>query len=665
MKPLRIRSILHTLTLLLLLSAGAYSADYYVRPSGNALNPGTKTRPFKTLQRAANILKPGDCCYVGAGTYRETVRISQSGLKGRPIRFIADGEGRVILDGSDVLDLDWSIHKGNIYKAQCPKNVVQLFADGKMLVEARWPNMKFPGQLWSKDKWATSGPGSKHGTMVDADLAKTNIDWTGATAVLNVAHQFFTWTRTVNSHRAGGDTFTYKADLSDFSWRKGKHWETNEVWEDDCYILFGKLEALDSPGEWFYDRDEQMLYLWPAESGDPSNHTIKAKQRNFAFEIDDADCIEIDGFHLFAASFNLKDCNRCIVENCRLLYPCYGRRAKESGEGDENTSATVTGDNNIIRNSSFAYGSQTGLYVKGGGNIIENNIIHDFSWLVSLEHVALRVVNGSDSLTSKGNIVRRNTVFNCGSPVLQFKGPNNIVEYNHVRDGLLGRSGGSKDGSLVYTISPECAGSVIRYNWVHGALPPIDQSAPWGGGIGIRGDDRTRGLTVHHNVVFKCGGAGIIVKGDYNNVYNNTVFDIGRAGNPVGNYIQLAAGPEPIKPHHSGLEDYAPVERENTNSTIFNNAAITLTGGWKGDEFPEGENVSNNYRDKQLGLRDIERMDFRPGADSRLVDAGKIIPGITDGFKGKAPDIGAYEFTGAFWKAGANWAEDDKFWSLD
>ncbi|MCK5173082.1 MAG: hypothetical protein KAR47_06800, partial [Planctomycetes bacterium] len=115
----------------------------------------------------------------------------------------------------------------------------------------------------------------------------------------------------------------------------------------------------------------------------------------------------------------------------------------------------------------------------------------------------------------------------------------------------------------------------------------------------------------------------------------------------------------------SGLDEYPPLERENTNSTRFNNAAITLTGGWKGDEFPEGENVSNNYRDKQLGLRDIERMDFRPGADSRLVDAGKIIPGITHGFKGKAPDIGAYEFTGAFWKAGANWAEDDKFWSLD
>ncbi|MHC4125607.1 MAG: hypothetical protein ACYSRR_04020 [Planctomycetota bacterium] len=70
----------------------------------------------------------------------------------------------------------------------------------------------------------------------------------------------------------------------------------------------------------------------------------------------------------------------------------------------------------------------------------------------------------------------------------------------------------------------------------------------------------------------------------------------------------------------------------------------------------------NNYRDKDIGLMDIEKLDFRPRPDSKLVDAGRVIVGFTDGYKGKAPDIGAYEFGGENWKPGADWSEDEKFW---
>ena len=44
--------------------------------------------------------------------------------------------------------------------------------------------------------------------------------------------------------------------------------------------------------------------------------------------------------------------------------------------------------------------------------------------------------------------------------------------------------------------------------------------------------------------------------------------------------------------------------------------------------------------------------DYRPRASSPLVDAGVVFPPYTDGFLGKAPDIGAYEFGGERWVAG-------------
>ena len=48
----------------------------------------------------------------------------------------------------------------------------------------------------------------------------------------------------------------------------------------------------------------------------------------------------------------------------------------------------------------------------------------------------------------------------------------------------------------------------------------------------------------------------------------------------------------------------------------------------------------------QSGLgtyRDGAGKDFSLATGSSAIDAGKILPGITDGFTGAAPDIGAYE----------------------
>ena len=42
-------------------------------------NPGTKARPFKTIQRAAELLKPGQRVVVAGGVYREWVRPRRGG----------------------------------------------------------------------------------------------------------------------------------------------------------------------------------------------------------------------------------------------------------------------------------------------------------------------------------------------------------------------------------------------------------------------------------------------------------------------------------------------------------------------------------------------------------------------------------------------------------
>ena len=73
----------------------------------------------------------------------------------------------------------------------------------------------------------------------------------------------------------------------------------------------------------------------------------------------------------------------------------------------------------------------------------------------------------------------------------------------------------------------------------------------------------------------------------------------------------------------------------------------------------DSERIHHNLRatDPTPLLMDTTHFDFRPKPESTLVNSGVPIPGYTDGFKGKSPDLGAYESQGERWVAGADWEE--------
>ena len=68
------------------------SSQYYVGPNGSDSNPGTQSRPWKTIQKAANVMVGGDTVIVQAGSYAERVKVTRSGSAGLPITFQASGE---------------------------------------------------------------------------------------------------------------------------------------------------------------------------------------------------------------------------------------------------------------------------------------------------------------------------------------------------------------------------------------------------------------------------------------------------------------------------------------------------------------------------------------------------------------------------------------------
>jgi hypothetical protein len=621
-------------------ASGAAGAEYYVSPKGSDEAPGSAAEPFRTVQRGVRAAKPGDTVFLRAGVYREAARLAASGEEGRPIRLTAYPGERAVLSGTEPIAGPWAVHAGRVYKTTVTHRPRQLFVDGVRMSEARWPNMSY-AQRWDDACWRAAAKGTKYGTMVDPALAKTGVDWTGAVATLNIG-SWQTFRRVVRSHGKGSDRFSYDRDEESRLAKEKPHRPGF-----DRYFLAAKLAALDSPGEWFHDGT--TLYLWTPDGASPADHVVEGKVRGYAIAADDVSHVELSGLHFFGAGFKLDGVRASRIEGCHLVHPHglfdpFGPPVRRERHPDEPslwpsrrwfgetsvvTPTFLRGEDNVLAHCSVRFTNGTSIVVVGTRNAVENCLFHD------IDIYGLDTGFGVDLLGTTESSIRYCTLFNMGSSEgirLANRGKS-VVAYNYIHHGGLRQS----DGGLVQVATPHARGTEIHHNWVH------DHNAFNWGGIGIRGDDKSRGLVVHHNVAWNCHSKGIITKGDENRIVNNTALD-----NPA---IDICVPRDRLPSKVTEI----PVQNQHTHTV--NNCAPVISGDypWQirgGKTGPPLGKVEANYTGKAPLLLDPAKRDFRPRRGSPLVDAGQAIPGITDGFRGTAPDIGAYEFSAPRWVPG-------------
>ena len=86
MKGLGIMKWYVWLSFLVLAAATAVRAErFYVATNGSDENPGSEAKPFRTIQRAASVVRAGDTILVRGGVYSEHVVMRFSGQEGKPI----------------------------------------------------------------------------------------------------------------------------------------------------------------------------------------------------------------------------------------------------------------------------------------------------------------------------------------------------------------------------------------------------------------------------------------------------------------------------------------------------------------------------------------------------------------------------------------------------
>lgn len=84
-----------------LLTLPAYAKTIWVAPG--ASGTGTEDAPYGTIQKAADVVEPGDTVMIKPGVYYESVELKRTGTAEKPIVFRASeyGKNKVIITGAD------------------------------------------------------------------------------------------------------------------------------------------------------------------------------------------------------------------------------------------------------------------------------------------------------------------------------------------------------------------------------------------------------------------------------------------------------------------------------------------------------------------------------------------------------------------------------------
>ena len=583
---------------ILVQTSNSLATQFHVDAGAKGVGDGSFEKPFATVQQAADIMKPGDVCIVREGTYRETVHPKSSGTAESPLVFRAFPGERAVLSGCRAVS-GWKLEEGDIYSAAASMSLGhedQVFAGGKMLFEARWPNAgkSIPEGLLEFNA-ARMQKGTTPTKIVDDSLP--DVDLTGAHVWVSSFKRWYCWTGAVRGKAKGA------IEIEDKSDSKGNH----ICKPGGDYYLFGARPLLDAPGEWYYDNDSGTLFISSETHGRPSRD-VEIKVRKNVFDLRGRQHIVIEGLEFFGASLATdEESAHLTLDGVRAFYVDHSNRATEQYGSQSNTGMAFHGRGHTIRNCEIAYSSGNCLVLFGKDCQVVNNYIHDGNYMGTY---AAPLAFGRGA---RDNVVSHNTITRSGRTTINTSGfYRSLLQYNDVSfAGYL-----SYDLGLTYANGVEGGDSEVRYNWLHDNVAEHVN-------MGLYFDHGCKNLVFHHNVIWNVADYGMINNqyGNFLLYYNNTVSDA------KWSYRSTWAAAQAKDLYGCQLINNVGKSEMTTNGK----GLLTSHNTWQFDRL----------RDKRF-----------PTPGTAPIDSGLVIPTITDGYAGSAPDRGAYETGVPPWRVG-------------
>jgi hypothetical protein len=553
------------LPLLWAVMAGA--VDFYVAPSGNDANPGTKDRPFVTLERARDAVRqvrsstkgPVSVFLRGGTYYLEDPLLlgpEDSGAADSPITYAAfPGEKPVISGGRTIRG--WKRGPGQLWTAEIPEvkqgkwYFRQLHVNGQRRFRARLP---------SEGYYKVAAPADPPKRAFQFLPGQLNPAWRNLDDVEVVVLQYWSEARlriqaidqAAKIVRFTGDTFRPA------NWSMG--WYVENV-----------FEGMAKPGDWYLDRTTGLLHYWPLPGEDVERLEFVAPVAKHWVRLEGdyrtgrlVQHVTFRGLTFQYSAWDLdKKLGYSYPQASIELTP--GKRLWVGWHIDEGFS---TPQSQVV--------VPAGIYAKGARHIVfeDNEVAHTGAWAIHLAQGGCkenRVVGNSmrdlgagairvggpdatddDAEETGKTTITDNRIHDCaqvyfGAPAIQigqssgnrvahneitggcewavsvgwtwgYMPPNNardnIVEDNHchhIGTSVLGTHG------VLYFVGVQ-PGTVVRRNLIHHVT---------GGGSGIVLDNASAGIVVEHNIVHHVAAHSILFNfNDLGNIVQNNIFAV-------------------------------------------------------------------------------------------------------------------------------------------
>ena len=527
---------------------------FYVSPNGNDKNNGSEEKPFATLERAKSAIKNINTnsitIYLREGYYplSETFTLEREDIKESPEIIFSSypGETAHIIGGKDIHGFTAFGPKSEAYdkiKPDFRKNIMmtdlkkqgitefgnlsargfgmdiqpsglELYFNEKPMTLARWPNGD-----WTTIKDVPESLDGKGFTYKGNRPER----WLNAPDLWLHGYWKYDWADRyvkVASIDTASKTIITEEPYSGYPYTKGKR-----------FYALNLLEELDSPGEWYLDREKGILYFWPPSDLKNAKVFVSILQKPLV-QLDNVNNITFNniifeytcgaGIEIIDGSNNKID--GCVLRNIGTVAVSIDRLIPNpGGKIYKNTLYNKdAGVNNGVLNCEIYAEGEGGIILAGGdratlepgNNFAINNNIYDCSRWV-------RTYRAGIFMYGVGNIVKNNLIHDLPHTAVFFWGNEHILEYNEIHH-VCTETGDA--GAFYIGRDWTQRGSIIRYNYFHD-LHGVEGQNGFTDVMAIYLDDWASGITIFGNIFYKAGRSIMIGGGRDNLVENNIIID--------------------------------------------------------------------------------------------------------------------------------------------
>lgn len=516
-----------SLILFIFLYQDAGASKYYFSAEGDDANSGRlPQKSWKKLSHLTKIkLQPGDTLFFRRGdVFEGTISIQQSGTKGKPIVITAYGEGGDPVFTGAVAVKNWKATGGVRYEANISKKVYDLFANGKRLTPARFPNSGYLSidNGYGKDSISCNALQELTGFWNGATLRIRTIDWVYET-------------RMIKDYQKGlliqGQQDRYPIEKSFQERTQNGKTGIYPFQKGYGFYLEGLPQMIDTANEWAL-QDSKLLLQMP-EGKNPATENLEAVIHQYGIWLQaNVKYIVVDGLQFrqyekagIGGSWHLA--NISITNNAFNQI---------HGAGILFDSAS---QNCTIKQNRFTDILGRGIStLEAAGSEISNNVLTRIGlergkgWSGVNGATAILIHNverkiQTDTTFANHNTVRYNRVDSCGYNGIRVDGSYNLVENNIIDHCSLTLNDGAN--LYCYAAGPNVThhsifrNNIVRYSVGDSHATPGNPNLAFG----IYLDNNSHNMLVEGNTVIATGASGIVNNdASFNNtIINNTIYD--------------------------------------------------------------------------------------------------------------------------------------------